>query len=229
MSLYIATPIDGGDVWSTRITLGYSERLRQVSLHLRETVEVAPGVLFFSTDIVKARNRVVARVLQNHPEADPVLWWDDDVIVYEEPCALITRLLEIMRTGRVHVLAVPYTSKRRPVRWVHQATSETESSELLTAQLVGFGFTLTSRACLQALADDAEIEEDCLTDGTVMEVPDVFQLRKVQGAKRRKRLSEDYSFCESWRARGGEIHVYNGPGNMLGHAGSYVYDARDMR
>lgn len=219
MTLYIATPVDGGDVWSARVTLGYAEALRRLSL--RMPVEMAP--VYYSTDIVRARNRIAATVLAKPPSDDVVLWWDDDVI--PDDIGIVERMLTIMVRDHLSVLAAPYTSKRHPVRWVHQGCAG-GASETAETQFVGFGFTMTSRGCLQVMADHSTMEEDTI-DGVEREVPAIFELLRVPGRQHPRRLSEDYSFSQKWRDIGGTLHVYQHA--LIGHAGSYVYDAHDLK
>lgn len=232
MTLYIATPIDGGDIWSTRVTLGYSEALRRLSLRMPqlevvraggETVRDEAGIpVYYSTDIVRARNRIAAQVLAKPPSDDVVLWWDDDVILND--MNVVDAMLALVRNG-IDVLAAPYTSKRHPVRWTHQGCAGGDGV-IAETESVGFGFTMTTRACLQKMADASEIEED-LIDGVYHEVPAIFDLLKVPGRKRMRRLSEDYSFSAKWRGLGGKLYVYQRA--LIGHAGGHVYDAREMR
>ena len=44
-----------------------------------------------------------------------------------------------------------------------------------------------------------------------------------EGQPWRTMLSEDYSFCASWRAIGGKVMMYVGPGSPVGHIGSTVF------
>jgi hypothetical protein len=223
MRLMVVTPVDGGDLISARVTVGYMEAsrlLRQVMPH-----DVMSPTFFFTCDIVRARNRAAAAILREHPSVSHVLWWDDDTVPND--MAIVANMLE---TGE-DMIAGPYTNKRTPLRWIHKPDPDAPTAthpHVVYVGAVGFGFTITSRACLEKMSAHARLLVDTLNDGRVFDTPDLFGLvtRDVPGG--REMLSEDFSFCHRWRQLGGRVAMYNGPGNIIGHVGTKTYSALEM-
>ena len=97
---------------------------------------------------------------------------------------------------------------------------------------LGFGFMLTSRACISRMWDwyrDSRWHFD-VYEGSAYETVGMFDLIYSPTAKQgpdgkpyRVKYSEDYSFCESWRMLGGKVQMYVGPGAPAHHIGGYTY------
>lgn len=90
---------------------------------------------------------------------------------------------------------------------------------------------ITSRACLQSMWDwykDERYHFD-VYQGSAFETVGMFDLLysgnmvAADGLPYRVKYSEDFSFCQSWRAIGGRIWMYVGAGSPVGHIGSTVY------
>ena len=99
MSLIIATPVRGIGL-DAPVSVGYAEAVRALS----KTVDVIPASVTFSTDVVRARNRLAATVLRDMPDVSHVLWWDDDV--YPEDVKIVERMLNAFED----VIAAPYVN-----------------------------------------------------------------------------------------------------------------------
>jgi hypothetical protein len=192
-------------------------------------VDTVPATLTFSADNIRARNRIAHYALHNLPRMKHVLWWDDDQWPYD--VGIVGKMLA---TGEDFVSA-PYVTKEASPRWVHTWYPDKDPYErgLMQVHNVGFGFTITSRACLERVSASAKRYYDTSIKA---KIPNIFGLvsemaypREATGDPEDETLlSEDLSFCSRWRAIGGKIWLYAGEGNMVGHAGGKVWDARDM-
>lgn len=101
---------------------------------------------------------------------------------------------------------------------------------------LGLGFTYTSRACLERMVRCYSNPNDSMGEGAHIETP--TYLERVGGEQRetvalfqllvrnRVLLTDDYSFCERWRAIGGEIHMWAGK-SPLQHVGAFAYGATE--
>lgn len=225
--LIVATPFDGGDLHTARVTLGY--------LHFRETLirelgaDTLRGTTLFACDVVRARNRAAATVLRDFPEITHVLWLDDDNFP-EDMGHGVQTVRAMIDTGE-HLIAAPYVRKSRPHGWVHQGVTEPPDERgVATARGVGFGFTLTTRECLQQVSDAC-----AQTGSAYYDLPNNNLVANVFGQVydaapdgRKFLASEDLSFCVRWRALGGRVAVYAGAVSIV-HAGSRPYTSRDLR
>ena len=111
---------------------------------------------------------------------------------------------------------------------------------------LGLGFTYTSRACLERLVGHygslatnrghLGMDRSDLVELRVAQSETPTYLERVGGEQRetvalfqllvrnRVMLTDDYSFCERWRAIGGEIHMWAGK-SPLQHVGAFAYGA----
>jgi hypothetical protein len=108
--IVIATPIDAPDVLSADVKLGYRMFVETLKAAGAATIEVD-----FAPDVVRARNRVAARILVDQPEMTHVFWLDSDMWA-ENP-----RVVQEMAATGLDLVAAPYTNKREPMRWIHQS------------------------------------------------------------------------------------------------------------
>lgn len=235
-SLIVATPVRAAEMHAASVSLGYAEML--LKLHRLLPVEVLAGSLTFATDIVRGRNRIAAKILREHPDATHVLWLDDDQ--WAEDVAIVPELLAL----GVDVVGAPYTNKRQPLRWVHQdlpaqginryfAAGPPPREGLVEVAGVGFGFTLTSTACLRQLSAAERVYTDHPNPHRVANIfgqlyhhPAQDQGVEVPEADQAL-LSEDYSFCLRWRRAGGKVYLYTAAG-IVHHAGAHAWSAREM-
>lgn len=225
--LVVATPVRAAEMHAASVSLGYAEML--LKLHRLLPVEVLSGSITFATDIVRGRNRIAAKVLREHPSATHVLWVDDDN--WPDDPRIVPEMLEL----GVDVVGAPYTNKRPPLHWVHRPLMPpaTPIDKLLEVAGLGFGFTLTSTACLRKLSATERLYTDHPNPYKVANIfgqlyhhPALEQGVHVPEADQAL-LSEDYSFCLRWRRAGGHIYVYTGAGLIL-HAGAHAWSAREM-
>ena len=227
----IATPFRGAELHSAHVTVGYHQFTNALQHQLGAVT--LPGTMMLACDVVRARNRAVGTVLREAAFADitHILWIDDDN--FPEDIADGVRVVREMIGMGEGIVAAPYTNKRQPLRWTHQGIHGEDVDErgLLAVRCVGFGFTLTSRECLQRMADCHETEPAA---GEYWDLPNEHKIANVFGQvydldeKGREFLaSEDYSFCKRWRLIGGDVFLYTRAG-IIQHAGTHTWSARDM-
>jgi hypothetical protein len=219
----IATPVRGAELMCEPVAMGYSESIRL--LQQRMSADVYPATLTYNVDNVRARNRIAATFLRERDDCSHLLWWDNDQ--WPEDNRIVEQMLEL----DVDLVGAPYPNKRHPMRWTHQRLDARSADErgLLEVRWLGFGFTLTSRACLQRMADTARVYTDTPLPH---KVPDCFGLLFFQppdsaDPTEEHLLSEDYSFCERWRQLGGQAFIYARAGIVV-HAGMHGWTAADM-
>lgn len=122
-----------------------------------------------------------------------------------------------------------YPKRTLPISWVGSALAGEQVVDrgFLKVEGIGFGLTLISRDCVQAMIDGgySEIDED-------LESHTAGQMLKSQGINRMirafdkiklpgRRLSEDFSFCERHRRAGGE--VWAAIHHRVTHIGDYGF------
>src|ERR1700678_794464 len=91
---------------------------------------------------VLARNRLAAMALENK-KMRAVLWLDDDQ--WARNPAVIQKMLDT----REDFIGAPYARKKYPVEWAHR--------RMPWGLGLGFGFTITSRRCLEKMTRHARI------------------------------------------------------------------------
>src|SRR5580692_5503400 len=145
VKLIIATPVDGAETFTARVTVGYHSAVKRLVSELG--AECLPAELLFGEDVGRARNLAVAMILRDYPSADYVLWLDDDT--WPEDIGCVARMAA---TGE-HIIGAPYTTKRGPPRWVHQLLTPcpVAVNDVQAVKFLGFGCTLTSLVCLKKM------------------------------------------------------------------------------
>jgi hypothetical protein len=220
LRIVLATPIDAPDILSADVKFGY--RMFVESLKAAGIVTVETD---FAPDVVRARNRVAARILVDHPAMTHVFWLDSDMWA-ENP-----RIVQEMAATGHDLVAAPYTNKREPLRWIHQPLEapQVEQDGILEVKYVGFGFTMTSRRCLERMSETNRRYRDWPHP---LKVPNIFgqlydRVTDSPDPEDEVLLSEDYSFCKRWRDLGGKVLLYT-RGGVVRHAGYYAWSARDF-
>jgi hypothetical protein len=226
--------VRGATLHAAPVSAGFSEFRAACVRDLNATWFSA--TLTFSTDTVRAHNRIAAKVLREMPAISHVLWLDDDNWAeLQTPEGVFAGMntwvvREMIDTGE-DLIGAPYTNKAQPVRWVHTPLpgESPDARGVLRVQSVGFGFTITSRRCLELSGDLARRYTDWPSPH---KVPNIFEgayarLAPGNDPEEEGYLSEDLAFCHRWRARGGHVCLYTRAG-IIGHAGGYVWSARDI-
>ncbi len=219
----IATPVRGANLWASSVSVGYAESVRAICEEYG--AQTISAVVSFSSEPVRANNRLVGLFLREFPKADYLLHWDDDQWPEDR------RVLgEMMATGE-DVISAPYTNKRHPMRWIHELWDPCPEpvGALLDVRAVGMGFTLTSRHCLERMTDHYRKYTDYPSPH---KVADLFGhvYEKMTGSddpEDEGLRSDDISFCKRWRDIGGRIKLFLAAG-IICHAGGHNWSARDM-
>lgn len=189
----------------------------------------------WTADLVRVRSRFVRAFLES--DATHLLFVDGDVSF--EPRAV----LGMLAAGREFV-AAPYP-KRGGIEFARVAKDDgrppearaygyklrtlaapegatVDESGCIEVAAVPLGAALLSRACLATMVDHYRHQlefDDQIPGGGVHPTTALFQLL-FEG---RELLSEDYSFCSRWRALGGRVWLYLGPGSPVTHHGDHAY------
>lgn len=222
--LVIATPVDGCSV-TGQVSAGYAIALAKL-IKDNHGLDVLPAQITYSTDIVRARNRLAAMVLREMPDASHILWWDSDVVPHD-----LNVVRYMLNTGCA-VIGAPYLRKMDYPVWAHRGSPPTEDDYTVGIQLVkslGFGFTITSTEALRVLAESEHVRSyiDKRAEGPPHRVQGLFDLiYRTDEDGDVVQESEDCSFC--WRCRdwGIPVSLYLGPGNLLSHIGHHAYRIR---
>jgi hypothetical protein len=92
----------------------------------------------------------------------------------------------------------------------------------------GLGLTLISRKCLEAMTEHYRAALSAHTSKRDRHpiVLLTLLMSAVEEDGRKFLLSEDLSLCERWRAMGGKVHAYLGPGSPATHHGDYAFRGR---
>lgn len=189
-----------------------------------------------TSDIVRARSRFVRLFLES--DATHLLFVDDDV-------SFETALVRGMLAASKDFVAAPYPSRRgidfpragRAGPELAEASAYRYSVHLLGDTLeispvdstgevrrIGLGCALLSRRCLESMVAEYQKPEhrlvfaDRLT-GTPVPTVALFTLVLEDG----ELYSEDFSFCDRWRAVGGKVWLYLGAGAPATHHGDHTF------
>lgn len=140
-------------------------------------------------------------------------------------------IIDMLDTGK-DLIGCIYPKRTLPIQWVGSALEGDPVVEngLMKMEGVGFGVTLISRPCVQAILDagKTDIETDLTRHAA-------GKMLKEQGINRlirafdtvhlpTRRLSEDLSFCHRYREAGGE--VWAAVNHRVTHVGTYGFSGR---
>jgi hypothetical protein len=231
--LAIAMPVEGPPE-TARVHYGPQLALRRLANVVRlDEVDASWGpTLTGNVDISRARDRMARLFLYNLQDCTDLLWWDEDVL--PDDLGVIERLL----VSGHDMVGVPYRRKQAKEVYPYRLCGPDGQKKrvdvvngCVQVDSLAFGFMLTSRACLQRMWN-AYFESRWYVDVSELgahETVGMFDLiyspkeTAPDGGDFRVKLSEDYSFCESWKALGGTVQMYVGPGAPVGHIGEQVF------
>lgn len=236
------------------VAVGY--HLAYVGLRDALGLEMLEARFFTECDLVRARSRAV-RLFLEHSTATHLLHWDSDV-VGDAPA--MAEALKLMLLSGHDLVGAPYPRKRVRWEQVAVAVAEGarlpgeletaayeypyallggEDGERAEVQVKGgclevdhlsFGFTLTSRECLESMwrAYAPHLSFGDRMEGEIAWTVALFQLVTPPQMDRPPYavgplLSEDYSFCARWKRLGGKVHMYIGPGAPMHHIGPALF------
>lgn len=160
-------------------------------------------------------------------DASHILFVDADM--YFEP-QLVLDMIDFDKP----LVGCLYPKRTLPISWVGSKLAGEQHMEkgFLKVERIGFGITLISRGCVQAMIDSGhtEIDEDldAHTAGKMLKSQGITRMIRAFDKIRLpgRRLSEDFSFCERHRRAGGD--VWAAVDHKVTHIGDYGFGARYM-
>lgn len=206
--LFIATPaIDGNLVSQYVVSLSKSiRRLLEHGIHYEYYVLDKCSVLHH------ARNRMVSKFLRS--DCTHMLFIDADM---GWPDYLP---LEFLAHDKDVIAAVGCT-KEEPPKFCLKVDPETflfdKERGLVRVRSVGTGFMMISRRCIETMAEanKAHAYRDAQSPGEM--IPQVFWFDVIDN----EIVGEDFTFCNRWRALGGEVWI--DPAVTMSHVGTKEY------
>lgn len=163
-------------------------------------------------DLVRARSRMACIALDS--DYSHILFQDGDVSV-KDP----VRAVQNMLAANVDVVHTIYRKKKQEIDYpVVPLPGRNIVGHVREVAAVPMGFTLISRACLERMWEISLPFLD-VWGGVNREPRAMFMLRH----EGRELLSEDFSFCRTWRDLGGQVWV-----NLLDHCdhfGSHLFES----
>jgi hypothetical protein len=248
--LIIATPVDGlpesADVkWAYASALSLA--LQDPSIRMMDPIRLAwpnnvyharsravrlareldvTHVLWWDADVAPDDVRIIARLIATGQDLVGCVYprkrvlWDQA----ERACSGGEKPVE------AHAYRYPYRAEGPD----HSVTAAHVAADCVAVPGgLPFGFMLTTRACLDKMWAHYEPElwyVDTEDDGKthfrgVHLFHEMFSPERVgpDGKPYRQPLSEDYSYCERWRAIGGKVAMYVGPGSPVNHIGGHMF------
>lgn len=196
--LLVVTPVRGAEPEAALVSLGWANFRLQLGQHSYTQVTYEP---------VLARNRLAAMALED-PKMRAVLWLDDDQ--YAKDPAVVQRMLDT----REDLIGAPYARKKRPIEWAHR--------KMPWGLGLGFGFTITSRRCLEKMTKASRIYTD-RADGVTRRVGDLFDHLYSGPSEDDEKYSEDISFCKRWVDLGGKPALYGDGAGEIMHVGGHIF------
>lgn len=231
--LAIAQPVEGPPEVAR---VCYSVQRQMRSLRDVIVLDNQGPLIAGNVDIVRARDRF-ARVFLWETDATHLLWWDEDVLVgtgQPEDLQIVQSLVTIGHD----CVGVPYRRKKDEEEYPYRIDGKDGERTTLAVKFgcvpvdfLAFGFMMTSRKCVQSMWDAYKADRwyfDVDKRKHHLSVS-MFGLQYTDtvpgpdGQPWRTMLSEDYSFCRSYRAIGGRVQMFVGEGSPVGHIGSTVF------
>ena len=195
--LVLATPLRGSDPNAALVSYGWA---RFQALFPYQYIAC-------SYEPVLARNRLAAMALEDE-KTQAVLWADDDNFPSDP------RIIQGMLDAREDLIGASYAKKKYPIELAHAV--------LPWGIGLGFGFTITSRRCLEKMTRAARIYTDH-HEGVSRRVANLFGNVFSGPDEDDEMYSEDVSFCWRWSKLGGRAVLHEtGPGKIL-HSGGHTF------
>lgn len=207
----IATPCYGN--------MMVSQYTRSVALTAAKFQAMGIGfdLMFLANEalIEKGRNALISAFLESKAThlwfVDADMGWDADAIV---------RLIGAMKVGGFEVAAAAGPRKATPtsfcLNFPHEMVRE-DKTGFVEALTVGTGFLVLTRSCVEKMV--AAHGDNYFVDP--MSGKKVHRLFECKIDEHKQFWSEDYTFCNKWRAIGGKIHIDFSI--KLEHVGNHVW------
>lgn len=207
LKLFIGTPIRQRAAVCGDYTLGYDSLLRHFGLD-----QVMPPSIEISSYLPKQRDSLASRFYRS--DATHLLWIDSDI---KFGAVHVQALLDTGKDFVSGAYARKTTERQIPAKFT--GVREGDNGILWEATHVAGGFLLLTRACVTKMIKTyAHLAYPHTELGTAWAL---WQSEFKHGAPD-PYVSEDISFCQRWRAIGGQIWLHAGV--ILGHIGELVYE-----
>lgn len=206
MKLTIATPSHDGRVCAP--TAGAVAMA--TGMLARAGHSVAWEILAGCSLVHRARNELQARFLAS--DSERILWIDQDIAT--NPRDVVTMLLEPGADFVGGIYAKKQHAPRIAVLEILQGAPNKEGNRLEVSR-IGTGFLSVSRMAVEKMVA-MHTADTCRNDAGVI-IPALFDLAIVAGSD----LSEDWRFCDRWRATGGKVWARTDI--VLGHIGTFTH------
>jgi hypothetical protein len=206
--LFIASPAGDGK-FCAEYLLSLSESIKLFNQYgLRYTF----NVLQKCSILPHARNRLADAFLRSDCThmlfADADMGWDP-----RSPLELLAHDKDV-----IALVGVTKDEQKNFCCWLDKETLKyDDKTGLIRVHHVGTGFMLISRNCIRKLTEAWKHRAYMKEKGSEDTISPIFEIEYREGTM----FGEDYTFCNRWRALGGEIWV--DPSLPLEHVGQYVY------
>lgn len=225
MNIRIASPLYGGQCSGFFLT----SMLELINELKNAEVAFSNQFIFNESLITRARNKLANDVLKD-PAITHLLFVDSDMKFSAKDIMLMVNADVDIICGICPKKSINWEGVRQAVlnnetnlaKWsgdfavnleISEQGLEVKKYEPIEIQRGGTGIMLIKTDVLRKMIPQVEHYKDL--DGTL--IYDFFRTQIKDG----NYLSEDYSFCEMWREKGGK--VYGAPWAEIGHHGSYLF------
>jgi hypothetical protein len=198
-------------------------------------------------DFYTARARLARMFLERPEPSDYLLFLDDDMHV--KPNTVLS-MLSVMFNYQLDILGAIYPRKEYKPELLAAAAKDpskhpnllqhgfsSDQMAIMNTEIypntnhpwyeeitgIGTGCMLISRRCIKEMTEKHSEELGFSDDFLGGETVGIFDW--IRDPKTRERFSEDLSFCLRWRAMGGKVYAFIGPGIPLTHVGFHEYTA----
>jgi hypothetical protein len=177
--------------------------------------------LFKDSDVSRGRNRAAHAML--HHGYTHLMFVDADIEFTAADVVALLNMHEDVAVG-------PYRKKNERREYNFEFVPDPEGAVATNAATgavevmrAGTGFMMIRRAVFERLREAMPeiVYIDQTKDGETFEAAMFFQFEIRDTPWGRRQFSEDFNFCERWRAIGGRIWMH--PGLKLGHWGAEVW------
>lgn len=211
MHIHFLIPCYGGQISEATFT----SFVRFIARAPQWGLEWSLDTLVNESLIPRGRNALVARAMHN-PRATHLMFLDADIGF--DPEYILMLLQE-----DVDVIGGGYPKKSLPIDYVINPIGDGEADDgKAEVERIGTGFLLLKRDVFQRMADampELKYMDDCGLDPSINEHLYAYFECGLFGEK--VFMSEDWLFCNRWRALGGRIFISKR--FALTHVGSYSF------
>lgn len=193
-------------------------------------------------DVSKCRDRMARMFLETDATH---LWFLDTDIECDPICGI-----GMLRTG-LDVIAAPYP-RREGINWEAVANPRTADDRHPESRAYSYplglqdgridprpdyafevdwaplGCAMISRKAIEAMSEEYRPTRHYVDEflGREIESVELFPVERAEHGGKMRKPSEDQGFCRLWRAMGGKVYAYAGPGSPVTHHGDHAFKGR---